>query len=236
VIDSDRPLVSALTLCELLRKSVRLAQTPVIILTQIDASQNRYHKAVAAGAQGSVNSAQSPDEVAAQILRYLVRRQPLLPVTESQRMERLRSYRVLDTPPEAVFDDLVRVASIVCETPIALISLVDTHRQWFKARVGLGATETPREDAFCAHAIHHPELMEVPDATKDIRFADNPLVLGAPDIRFYAGAPLTAADGTAAGTLCVIDRKQRQLRPSQREALTALGRVAVYLLEQRVAR
>lgn len=159
-----------------------------------------------------------------------------LPANESARLAALSALEVLDTEPEAQFDALVHAASLVCGVPISLISLIDADRQWFKANVGLsGATETPRDVAFCAHAILQEGLFEVPDATLDPRFADNPLVTGQPDIRFYAGAPLTLRDGSCVGTLCVIDRRPRQLDDMQREVLCQLARAVAHGLEMRVA-
>jgi diguanylate cyclase (GGDEF)-like protein/PAS domain S-box-containing protein len=156
-----------------------------------------------------------------------------LPANEPARLDALRRFGVLDTPPEQGFDDLTRLAATICGTPIALVSLVDEHRQWFKSCVGLDATETPRDAAFCAHAIHRPELLVVPDATADERFADSPLVTGEPHIRFYAGMPLTTSDGLAVGTLCVIDRTPRTLTPAQEDALRALARQVVAQLRLR---
>ena len=130
----------------------------------------------------------------------------------------------------------MRVASLVCGTPIAVVSLVDAERQWFKARLGIEGTETQREVAFCAHAIHSPEVMEVPNATEDTRFARNPLVTGHPDIRFYAGAPIITTSGHSLGTLCVIDRIPRTLTAEQRTILISLSHVARALLELRNAR
>ncbi len=156
--------------------------------------------------------------------------------TQSSRLQALRSYAVLDTPSEQAYDDIVALASLICGTPIALISLVDEDRQWFKARVGLEPMETPRGQAFCAHAILNPELvMEVQDASKDARFADNPLVMGEPHIRFYAGAPLLTPSGSALGTVCVIDRVPRVLTPVMEEALRALSRQVSTLLALRHA-
>jgi diguanylate cyclase (GGDEF)-like protein/PAS domain S-box-containing protein len=148
----------------------------------------------------------------------------LIPPNDDERLARLRALAVLDTPPEPLFDALVSTASQVCGTPIALVSLVDAERQWFKAELGLGGVqETHRDHAFCAHAILGDALMEVPDALADPRFRDNALVQGAPDIRFYAGVPLRMPDGHKVGTLCVIDRQPRQLNEVQRQTLNALA-------------
>jgi adenylate cyclase len=160
---------------------------------------------------------------------------PPLPADENARLAELREYNVLDTGPETEFDDLVGLASQICGTPVALISLVDAQRQFFKARTGLDVTQTPRDVAFCAHAILKPELMVVPDATADARFADNPLVTSDPNIRFYAGSPLITPKGHAMGTLCVIDHVPRTLDEAQRKALEALGRQVVTLLQLRRA-
>ena len=153
---------------------------------------------------------------------------------EKERLSRLQALAVLDTEPEPLFDALTRLAAEVCRTPIALVSLVDEHRQWFKANVGLeGVRETPREYAFCAHAIQNSALMEVPDAQADPRFATNPLVQGVPDIRFYAGMPLSLPDGIRVGTLCVIDRQPRQLDEHQRRMLSSLAEVVTAALSAR---
>lgn len=155
---------------------------------------------------------------------------------EAESLAALQALRVLDSPPEAEFDALVLAASLACGTPVALISLVDAERQWFKANQGLpGVTETPRDVAFCAHAVLGDELLEVPDATQDERFADNPLVAGEPNIRFYAGAPVRLSGGHRVGTLCIIDRQPRQLTETQREILRALAGVAAQALEGRQA-
>jgi len=131
------------------------------------------------------------------------------PVRERRRMAHLDRLGVLDTPPEPGFDRIVDIVSDICRAPIALVSLIDTDRQWFKARHGLDATETPRDWAFCDHALAAPTVLEVPDAAQDPRFAGNPLVVGPPFIRFYAGAPIRLGDGIALGTLCVIDPEPR---------------------------
>lgn len=159
---------------------------------------------------------------------------PPQPANETSRIASLDSFRVLDSECEATFDEIAELASQICQTPIALISLVDRDRQWFKSRVGLDATETPRDVAFCAHAINFPDdILEVPDARLDARFAANPLVTSAPNIRFYAGAPLVATDGAALGTLCVIDEKARTLTAGQRSSLQVLARQAMAQLELR---
>lgn len=157
-----------------------------------------------------------------------------LPDDELARLAVLRKYDVLDTPAELAFDDAVRLAAAICGTPIALVSLIDESRQWFKARVGLQVMETPRAEAFCAHAILAPQtVMVVPDATQDPRFSDNPLVTGAPDIRFYAGAPLLSPSGHALGTLCVIDNQPRLMADDKRDALAAIARTVASQLELR---
>jgi PAS domain S-box-containing protein len=156
-----------------------------------------------------------------------------IPADEEWRLQSLRDLNVLDSAPEAEFDALVKVASMVCGVPISLISLVDADRQWFKADIGLGAVQTPRDVAFCAHAILDDQIFEVEDALQDARFAGSPLVQGSPDIRFYAGAPITLANGAKVGTLCVIDRQPRKLTPIQREILKNLGLAASQALETR---
>ncbi len=156
-----------------------------------------------------------------------------IPPDEPQRLAALRGYGILDTPSEGVFDELAELAAEICEAPIALVTLVDQSRQWFKARVGLEATETARSVAFCAHAILQPGLFVVPDTQDDERFADNPLVTGPPHIRFYAGAPLFSGEGLGLGTLCVIDSEPRELTPLQERSLSILRTHVMKLLELR---
>ena len=156
-----------------------------------------------------------------------------LPKNEVQRLKALYYLDILDSESEKIFDDLTFVTSRLCDTPIALISLVAEDRQWFKSRIGVEATETSRDVSFCAHAILQPGVMEVKDATKDQRFAGNPLVTLDPHIRFYAGAPLRTEEGHALGSLCVLDHKPREMSPQQTEALVALSRVVVSLFKQR---
>ncbi len=160
---------------------------------------------------------------------------PTLPVDEAERLDALMRFRVLDTPPEKAFDDLTWLASKVADTPIALVSLVDKGRQWFKSRQGLDAAETPREISFCGHAIHQSEPFIVCNALEDDRFCDNPLVISGPNIRFYAGFPLTTADGYKLGTLCVIDSKPQRLTLDQTEMLAVLARQTMSQLELRIA-
>lgn len=148
---------------------------------------------------------------------------PPLPPDEPERLESLRAVGLLDTEAEERFDRITHLARVLFDVPIVLISLVDADRQWFKSRQGLQAKETPREVSFCGHAILGAEIFEVPDAAADERFRDNPLVAGAPDVRFYAGAPLAAPDGRRIGTLCLVDRKPRQLTQTQRQVLKELA-------------
>ncbi len=158
---------------------------------------------------------------------------PAIPVGETERLAALYSYDVLDTPMEEAFDDLAKVAAFILQTPIALISLVDADRQWFKARVGLDVTQLAREVSFCGHVVADGQRLVVADTSEDSRFADNPLVLGEPRIRFYAGTPLRSPDGQTLGTLCAIDVVPRTVTPAQLETLDRLARQVVYLLEKR---
>lgn len=157
----------------------------------------------------------------------------LPPHTESRRIESLRAYGILDTPIEAVFEDITRIASAVCRTPISVINLVDADRQWFKSEVGLGVRETPLETSICAHAILEHDFLEVPDTTRDARFASDPLVTGEPGLRFYAGALLKTPDGLPLGTVCVLDTEPRTLTPEQVDTLRALSRQVMAQLELR---
>ncbi|MGA0558547.1 PAS domain S-box protein [Larkinella sp. VNQ87] len=153
-----------------------------------------------------------------------------LPANEAGRLAALRRYQILDTLPEAEFNRLTELASLICQTPISLVSLLDEHRQWFKARMGLEISETSRDIAFCRYAIMDQALLEVEDATRDERFYENPLVTADPHIRFYAGYPLTDPHGFALGTLCVMDRKPRKLTEDQRRSLQLLAQTATDLI------
>jgi len=162
--------------------------------------------------------------------------EPLLPADEDRRLAALQSRAILDMHAEAAFDAVTRAAAaMLCDTPIALISLVDRDRQWFKSAVGLDLAETSREASICAHAIRGEGVFEVPDALRDPRFLENPLLSGEPRIRFYAGAPLTTSDKLRLGALCVIDRKPRRLTKRQRAVLVELSGVVIHLLDQRKA-
>lgn len=157
-----------------------------------------------------------------------------LPKNEALRLSVLHRYGILDTLAERAYDDITLLASRICDTPIAVISLVDSERQWFKSKVGIDSSETSRDVSFCAHAILQPDTtLVVPDAQEDMRFCDNPLVAEDNGIRFYAGSPLVSPSGEALGTVCVVDRKPRVLDDFQLEALQALSRQVIALLEMR---
>ncbi|HUR25709.1 MAG TPA: GAF domain-containing protein [Candidatus Thermoplasmatota archaeon] len=158
-----------------------------------------------------------------------------LPANEALRLEQLKRYEILDTAPEAEFDEAAIVAAAICHTPIAIVGLIDAGRQWYKAKVGVEATEVPREETFCQYALLDAKVMEVPDARKDPRFADAPAVTAAMGVRFYASAPLLDESGVALGTLCVVDHKPKELTAEQRQALEALARLVVAHMRLRIA-
>jgi two-component sensor histidine kinase len=152
---------------------------------------------------------------------------------EEVRLAALQSYGILDTPRESDFDDVVKVAAAICQTPISVINLIDSGRQWFKAEVGLGVRETPIDSSICAHAILQPGLFIVPDTTLDPRFSDNPLVTGDPRLRFYAGALLETPEGLPLGTVCVLDYKPRELDENQKSFLRLMANQVMRLIELR---
>ena len=156
-----------------------------------------------------------------------------MPVNDAARVAALQKYAILDSDPEQTFDDLALLASYICKAPIALISLVDEDRQWFKSKVGVSFSQTSREIAFCSTAIQQSDVFVVPDTLQDERFRENPLVVSEPKIRFYAGAPLITEEGYALGTLCVLDRTPREFGSDQKEALKALSRLVLAQLELR---
>ncbi len=158
---------------------------------------------------------------------------PPIPADEEARLAALAAAQVLDTPPEVAFDNLAKLAAAICQVPIALVTFVDRHRQWFKAKVGTLIEETPREVSFCGHAVAADQPLIVRDTRQDVRFADNPIVVNEPRIVFYAGVPLRATDGAPLGTLCVMDRTPRQLTPAQMQALDMLARQATTELRLR---
>jgi two-component system, NtrC family, sensor kinase len=152
---------------------------------------------------------------------------------ESGRLAALRGYSILDTLPEQIYDDVTALASLVCGTPMSLISLFDAERQWFKSKVGVEPRETPRSLSFCAHTLPTAETLIVPDARQDPRFKDNPVVTGEMGVRFYAGAPIVEPNGHVLGTVCVVDTQPRSLSPIQIAALQALARHTMALIEMR---
>ncbi|MFP5040633.1 ATP-binding protein [Parasediminibacterium sp. JCM 36343] len=158
-----------------------------------------------------------------------------IPSNEQQRLWELYNYEIMDTPPEEEFDEIVKLASQICNVPISLISLVETSRQWFKAKVGIEASETAREISFCGHAIaSNEEIFEVGDASQDYRFFDNPFVTNEPNVRFYAGVPLINKNGIKLGTLCVINSVPQHLTDDQSFALKVLARQVIKLLDLRL--
>ena len=148
---------------------------------------------------------------------------PPIPLDEKERLAALHSLKVLDTPPEERFDRATRLASALFKVPVALVSLIDMNRQWFKSRVGMDLTEAPRETSFCAHAVAARTMLVIPDALADNRFADNPIVTGPPRVRFYAGMPLRLPNGHIVGTLCILDYRPRDLSGTERSLLADLA-------------
>ncbi len=158
-----------------------------------------------------------------------------LPPEEDARLRNLKQYLVLDSPPEKAFDSITQYAAKYFDVPVALITLIDQNRQWFKACFGVDINETPRDVAFCSYAILSDDILVIPDATLDPRFSDNPLVIGEPNVRFYAGAPLRTAEGYNIGTLCLIDMKPREFGFDQKSKLQHLAKVVTTRLQLRLA-
>lgn len=254
VLSVDRTLVDGPAQCALLKKNRALSSIPVLFQVQgppqggaswqtpqgsaafVRSETELRRLTINHGAQGYLLPGADPRQNAARLLEFLRERRPILPDDEAQRLEVLHGAGILDTPPDSLLDDVCYLARYLTEAPTSLVSLVDEDRQWFKARVGMDVTQTSRDQAFCAYAIHRPSLFLVADAREDDRFAQNPLVTGPPYIRFYAGVPLQAGAGSALGTLCVIDQRPRQLSEQQRDGLIRLGRQAVSRLGVRLRR
>jgi GAF domain-containing protein len=232
LISLERSDADGRDIARLLRRDARCLGLPLALCAAGDSPAEARLTMLALGAQGVVRPDVDPQGLLSDVEDLLLRRKPHVPAQEAARLAKLHSLDILDSPPDAALDAIVAAASEMVGVPIALVSLVDAERQWFKSRVGLEARETPRELAFCAHAIHGHEIFEVSDSRQDERFAKNPLVTGAPNVVFYAGAPLMTSDGHAIGTLCVIDQQPRQLNDSQRRALVHLGRAVTLLLER----
>ncbi len=244
VVVLDRRLGNddGLALCREYRARQIDRRVSILVLSSQDSPADAKF-AIAAGADAFLSKRSSDSELLERVTQlYAVAAGKIVLAPEarsghSDRVHVLADYGITDTDPEQGYEDVVRIAATLCRAPIALISFVDDERQWFKAKLGTSLTETPREHAFCAHAIARPkEIMEVRDALQDERFATNPLVTGEPHIRFYAGAPLVTADGHALGTICVMDRVPRSLDPETSDALGALARQVIILLEQRKTR
>lgn len=232
LVSLERSDIDGRDIARLLRRDARFASLPIALCTAGSEASDARLTMLALGAQGVVRPDTNPGALLTDVEDLLLRRKPHVPASEVARLAKLHSLGVLDSPPDAVLDAIVAAASEMVGVPMALVSLVDAERQWFKARVGLAAQETPRELAFCAHAIHGTEIFEIADSRLDERFAQNPLVTGAPNVVFYAGTPLRTSDGHAIGTLCVIDQQPRQLSDNQRRALAHLGRAVTLLLER----
>ncbi|OYX29543.1 MAG: response regulator receiver protein [Hydrogenophilales bacterium 32-62-9] len=213
-----------------LLKRIRAAGLPTRVLVFTNQPADPYQKlCLEAGADAYFEKSGDLNDLLLRLAQWM----PPLPINEKLRLRALNRLDILDTPDEAVFSAITRLAAAVVEAPIALISLVDAERQWFKARVGLDIRETSRTVSFCAHALVNGELLEIEDASLDERFADNPVVRGEAGIRFYAGMPLVLPGGEVVGTLCVVDRVPRKLNATQRMTLEVLARNVVTELELR---
>lgn len=229
VLDLVLQRMPGLQVCEAVKKHPLLHHTKVIV-----APSPTFHidlkKARNLGAVSFLNKPYQPEDLARAIAS--IEAMPL-PDNEAKRVTVLRSYEILDSAPEKAFDDLAKLAAIICDVPGAMITFIDSERQWFKSNTGFVANEVPREMSFCAHAIMQQDVMVVEDAQKDERFAGNPLVTSGPQIRFYAGSPLVAPTGEALGTVCVIDDRPRTVTENQKTALKLLSSQVQVLLEWR---
>lgn len=230
LVDVDGAAADGPALCDLLRSAPMAARIHILLLGARSAADMR-DLVLRCRAQGYLLKEASADGVAMKLDALIRRRVPAVPERERERLAELRSYNVLDTASDEDFDGLTRLASHICGTPVALMSLVDWDRTWFKSRVGYREPEVPRSESFCAHAIHGADLFEVQDASKDDRFAASPSAAANPPIRFYAGAPLVTSSQEVLGTLCVFDLVPRQLAEPQRAALRTLARLAMRLLD-----
>ena len=231
VLELVLPKLHGLQLCARLRKHPELQTKLIVAASPTFAIDIR--KAREMGAASFLNKPYAAEDLARAIKS--VESVPI-PHNEIQRMAALRSYDILDTLPEKSFDDLAQLAAIICETPGAMITFVDSDRLWFKSMVGFVANDVPRELSFCAHAIMHHEVMVVEDAAKDERFAGNPLVSSAPRVRFYAGSPLRTAEGEALGSVCVIGQEPRTISAQQKQALRLLANQVQLLLMTGIAK
>ena len=219
-----------LQVCDAIRKHPDLHSTKVMIAASATFAVD-VRKARELGAAFFLNKPYSSEDLCRAV--KALEKVPV-PNNEARRLAALKSYNILDTLPEKAFDDLAKLTAIICGTPGALISFVDAERLWYKAKVGFMANEVPRELSFCAHAIMEHEVMVVEDATKDERFAGNPLVAsGSNRIRFYAGSPLRDSGGDALGTVCVIDNEPRTMSDQQKQALRLIANQVQLLLEFR---
>lgn len=225
------PGMHGFTLCQEIRSDPELRRGCRIIVASSKSYPVDINKALELGAISYLVKPFSPEHLVDQV--HKARAKVPIPENEVSRLAALRGFRVLDTAPDPLFDGLTYLASVICGTPVALISLVDSDRQWFKSKVGTELQQTARDLAFCAHAIMQPDVFIVPDASKDERFRSNVLVTVEPRIRFYAGAPLITPGGEAIGTLCVIDKVPRQLSPAQVESLRIIARQVQALFELR---
>jgi GAF domain len=215
-------------LCERIRAlaNPRAKETPVIVLTEDGSAGDDSSKAVTEWLSRPFSMQYARARIRAWLTRSICRwRRASLPEDEERRLRGLQGLAILDTSPEERFDCHTRIAAAALDVPIALVTLVDRERQWFKSRQGLDVSQTPRDMAFCAHAILADEPFIVTDALTDDRFADNPLVVNDPRVRFYAGVPLHIADGSRVGTLCIIDHKPRDLSATQLDLLKDLAKL-----------